>query len=902
MTAEEIRDILSESFPFKAPRKEQDLAFDALAPWLQRLYVQGFQPLFFGIDAPTGCHAKGTKIIKHDGTIELVENIKEGDALMGPDSRPRIVQRLYRGRETMYRVVPVKGEPFVVNKSHVLSLQRTVRDSNHRLEKSPQGRKRRIDFRGLNHIENISVEEYLKKSKTFKHCHKLYKTGVEFEKTHNLPIPPYILGAWLGDGSSDSTALTNQDEEVLSAWISYGKKVGLTTRIKTKAGCKTVYLRGLTRGKNKLLSKFKELKLIKNKHIPQAYLTATRQERLELLAGLMDTDGSLSHSCFDYISVSNRLAEEVLYLARSLGFGAALRPCRKTCQTGVAGDYYRVTIYGDTDLIPVKINYKKAKKRKQVKRALLTGFKLEELPADDYYGFELDGDHLYLMGDFTVTHNSGKSPLAITVARTVLKVLKRAQEESPGAGDEEYQKKPRVWIVTLNKLLQDQYRRDFDQYVFDFRGQDNYRCYYEDKSCAQATCGRISAPKGKEPVPPKYCSKACEYDEVKDEALRAPILLLNVAKALNMIKMGIVPDFMIFDEGHGVESALDNESSVSLDPTTMSRLQLRFEDFFTNLSDMGKIKVGLEKLESKCRIICTDEENNSPATRNIKRFREAERLVNKCGQILADMAEGIEYVSCSRDKIDLRPLQINKIFQRTFEFPVLFLSATLLSKKGFSSMTGIKEAELGWFACESPFPVENRHIYQFWRMGAQGLNFNNESVEMPNLLLRISEVLNKHPNERGIIHTHTYRYATEIYQRLYAKYGSRLLFPKNAPEQKEMLEKHARSKNTVLISPSMTEGVDLKDELCRFVVLCKVPYLPMNDPVVMARKDANPEWYAYRSAMTIVQAPGRGVRSETDHAATYLVDPGFMRFMNMNSHHFPGWFTKSLIKGYKGSH
>lgn len=497
----------------------------------------------------------------------------------------------------------------------------------------------------------------------------------------------------------------------------------------------------------------------------------------------------------------------------------------------------------------------------------------------------------------------GKSPLAITLARAVLTLLKQFNEEFHDGEDDEEPSSPKVWIVTLNKLLQDQYQRDFQQYVFDFRGLDNYQCYREPgKTCGQASCGRISAPKGETPNPPRNCSKDCEYDEVKAEALKAPILLLNVAKALTMIKMGIRPDFMIFDEGHGVEAALDSEASVSLDPSTMSKLKLQFESYFHDLSDFEKIKPGLEKLNKSCAVILNEEQDKDANSRDIRRLREAERLYTKCEQLLGDVKEGIEYVSCSRDKLDLRPLQVNRLFQRTFEFPVLFLSATLLSKKGFSSMTGLKDEELGWFSCNSPFPLSNRPIYNFWRMGAQSINFNNEKFEMKNLILRVAEVLDKHPNEKGIIHTHTYRYANEIYQNLYTKYGSRLLFPKTAREQKDILERHARSKNTVLISPSMTEGVDLKDELCRFVALCKVPYLPMNDPVVIARKDANPEWYAYKSAMTIVQAPGRGVRSESDHAITYLLDPGFMRFFAQNGHHFPKWFSDSLVKGYRGMH
>jgi Rad3-related DNA helicase len=98
----------------------------------------------------------------------------------------------------------------------------------------------------------------------------------------------------------------------------------------------------------------------------------------------------------------------------------------------------------------------------------------------------------------------------------------------------------------------------------------------------------------------------------------------------------------------------------------------------------------------------------------------------------------------------------------------------------------------------------------------------------------------------------------------------------------------------------MTEGVDLKGDLARFSILCKVPYLPTQDPVVQARMEYDQDWYAYKTAMTIVQAPGRAIRTETDQAVTYLIDPAFQGFLRRNQHLFPAWFLDSLQKGYSG--
>lgn len=116
---------------------------------------------------------------------------------------------------------------------------------------------------------------------------------------------------------------------------------------------------------------------------------------------------------YDIISKWEHLANEIVYLARSLGFAAYVKKCTKGCYVGkhkwFEGTYYRVSISGDTSLIPVILDRKKCNKRTQIKSVLHTGFSVQELPEDNYYGFVVDSDHLYMMGDFTVTHNCGKT-------------------------------------------------------------------------------------------------------------------------------------------------------------------------------------------------------------------------------------------------------------------------------------------------------------------------------------------------------------------------------------------------------------------------------------------------------------------------------------------------------------
>lgn len=374
---------------------------------------------------PTGCHAAGTKILMHDGTTKPVERVAANDNLMGPDSKPRRVLRTISGREQMYRVTPVKGESFVVNENHILSLKTT--NEGKKAERYPGCAQRGGD------VENISVKEYLTKAKYWKHLRKLWRTGVDFDvpANDNLPVPAYIVGALLGDGSlTRSAGITNMDPEVLNEVCDYAESLGVRARITQKAGNRAwgVFFPDDDANRsvrNRLVARLEEAgvwgMVCDKKGIPHRYKTGSRNTRLEVLAGVLDTDGHLSKSNhFDFISKSETLSRDVVFVARSLGLAAYISPCVKYCQTGGGGEYWRVSISGDTDMIPNRVPRQKAAPRRQIKNPLVTGFGIEPVGEGDFFGFELDGDHLYLTDDFTVHHNSGK---ALVIAKIIEELL-----------------------------------------------------------------------------------------------------------------------------------------------------------------------------------------------------------------------------------------------------------------------------------------------------------------------------------------------------------------------------------------------------------------------------------------------------------------------------------------------
>ena len=353
------------------------------------------------VAAPTGagkCHPAGTLIMLYSGALKAVEDIEPGDLLMGPDSRPRTVESTSTGYGELVEIRPVKGDPWYCNREHVLSLVRTNDGSTKKGE-----------------VFDVSVTDWLEWTPNAKHIHKLFRVGVEFPNTGTvLPAHPYILGLFLGDGSmpkGTSPSITTEDQEIVDALVEYGQGLGLSlSKLESFNRTPTYRLTGRLGKPNPLTKQFKAAGIYGHragdKFIPQPYLVADREDRLQLLAGLLDTDGSCSgNNYFDYVSKSKALSEGVTFLARSLGLAAYLSP-KHIFYKGDLREYWRVSISGDVDMVPTRIPRKQARPRLQKKDPLRTGFSVHDAGEGYYYGFTLDGDGRYLLGDFTVTHNT----------------------------------------------------------------------------------------------------------------------------------------------------------------------------------------------------------------------------------------------------------------------------------------------------------------------------------------------------------------------------------------------------------------------------------------------------------------------------------------------------------------
>lgn len=406
----EVRDrqLLTSIVNTQSITNEANLFFDNLDVYKKLGEPMARKILLYSDPGMGKCLGEDTPVLMYDGEVKMVQDVETGDLLMGPDSTPRTVLSTTSGRETLYRITPNKGDSYIVNESHILSLRMS----------------------GSDEICNLTVKEYLDLPNWKQERLKGWRTGVDFESDDELPINPYLLGLWLGDGSSCKSEICSADRPIQEIIKDHFTNLGLDVLEYPQANGLVAYRAssGQKYGKknrNILTNMLRQLSVWGNKHIPLIYKTASNSDRLKLLAGLVDSDGSYNDGVYDFNLKSEQLANDIAFLARSLGFAAYIKENEKTChnsKTKAIGTYYRVQISGDLDEVPSQLTRKQAKPRKQIKNVLRTGIKVEKLEVGDYYGFTLDGDRLFLLGDFTVTHNTA----------TITQFCQNAIQEDPG--------------------------------------------------------------------------------------------------------------------------------------------------------------------------------------------------------------------------------------------------------------------------------------------------------------------------------------------------------------------------------------------------------------------------------------------------------------------------------------
>jgi len=340
-----------------------------------------------------------------NGEITIGE-IKEGDRIYGADGKLTTVTGVFpQGKIPIYKMVLEDGRTILCCENHIWRVK---------------------DRRNGGSIKNLTVKQLLPIYKN-KRVHNGYKDGVqrtvdeclfaipnnnpvEYEE-QELPISPYFLGLWLGDGSSRRTGITTIDREIVDYLHKYASSLGLFVRQDETEYIITSGKMGGRADKNPLLNAMKECNLIRNKHIPSDYLYSSVEQRMELLKGLMDTDGTVySNGTISFTTTNENIAEGFYTICRSLGINLTRKKFIPKLYGKPCGEGWLFTIFTELPIFKLERklkNYRIGNKGKQFK-INYTSIREISLMGEDYATcITVDNkDKLFLTTNYTVTHNS----------------------------------------------------------------------------------------------------------------------------------------------------------------------------------------------------------------------------------------------------------------------------------------------------------------------------------------------------------------------------------------------------------------------------------------------------------------------------------------------------------------
>lgn len=344
------------------------------------------------------CLGPEVPVMMFDGSTKAAKDIVVGDVLMGDDSTPRKVLQANAGHGPMYRIIPERGAPWTCNDEHILSLKCAYDRTNGNGSLSSKW------YKG--NVIDVPLKEYVGWSKTKKNQCLQFHVGADFTE-QAVPYDPYIYGLWLGDGGWDTPAIHKPFGPITDYWADYFSKLGFRISIGYEdTPCPMVSCRGQAGAPNPFTGFIRTSVKNREKFIRKDYLVNSRENRIKLLAGLLDTDGYVTGTGYEITSKWESLARQIVWLARSLGFAATVKPSVKSIKSiGFSATYWRVYISGH-GLNELPVLQKKAQASTSLKSMTSTSFQVEPIGDGDFYGFVIDGNRRFLLGDFTVTHNT----------------------------------------------------------------------------------------------------------------------------------------------------------------------------------------------------------------------------------------------------------------------------------------------------------------------------------------------------------------------------------------------------------------------------------------------------------------------------------------------------------------
>jgi Rad3-related DNA helicase len=503
----------------------------------------------------------------------------------------------------------------------------------------------------------------------------------------------------------------------------------------------------------------------------------------------------------------------------------------------------------------------------------------------------------------------GKSAIAVTIARYLAEQNSVSESFQPGA-----------YFLTTQKILQEQYLRDFEHEdrggMLELKSSTNYQCGYDSKqSCGESKRALTALGKAVDGTNWKrHCTQNCIYNVAKRNFIQSALGITNYSYFLAETTYAgkLEPrELLVMDECHNVESEITKFIEVEI----------------TDRFCKKHLGINLSSYDEPEKLFKWVQDKYKPAlNRMIEQVKQSLSMYNDGNTIAHD--DIFKNIVKQNDMLDKHICKINRFLERfdpnswivnrdkrqdhrgtrvslqfkpidavSWSEPYLFkfgekrllMSATILDKKAFCRSVGLDESKTGYITLPSTFPVENRPIHY---MPVGKMSMKEMDSTLPKLAAAVREILKGHSNEKGIIHCTNFRVANYLRDVL----NDPRILTHTSENRDATLKQHQDSKQpTVLCSPSMMEGVDLIDDLSRFQIIAKLPYPSLNDRALKKRIARDPWYYDYLTVRSFVQSLGRSVRHEKDHCVTYVLDECFTAFRGKCRETIPSYIKEAII-------
>jgi Rad3-related DNA helicase len=418
----------------------------------------------------------------------------------------------------------------------------------------------------------------------------------------------------------------------------------------------------------------------------------------------------------------------------------------------------------------------------------------------------------------------------------------------------------------------------------------------------------------------------CEYYLQKHLAYRSSFRIINYHEYFTLLnnvasKDKLSTKLLICDEAHMLEEKVIDFYNVVIDDKLLNPLRkhkLIDKDLTVEYKEEDKeyykqllnvIIKGytdlINKIAEKIGRQSLHESEERKLTFKLAEYEEIRRRLIIVQDMLKLYPDNfiVDAVTDKRNKnttVKLLPLNISPFLRPVFDRVRyrIFMSATI-DYPMLKRELGLEDNDTILIDLPSPFPVENRKV-----MLMNAYTLNKENMHNERTLMQVSSIvdtlMNKHQNEKGLILTTSYELAGNIFR--YSNNKHRLLLTKDM-SAKEVLEKHARTNANVILTPTMWEGVDLRDDLCRFIIIAKTPYPSLADKRTKVKAERDKNWYQSVTLMRLIQGCGRGVRHEKDYCITYILDSNATWLIKgkVKQDAVPRWFKDALVYNNKNN-